>query len=84
MDEVENYTNPENADLPDIFSVLSSLPGKYKDSIVLHYLEGYSVQETANALKLSVSAVKMRLSRGRKMLYQSLKKEEEYVFEGTN
>jgi RNA polymerase sigma-70 factor (ECF subfamily) len=36
--------------------------------ITLHYLEDYSVEETAKLLGLSVSGVKMRLSRGREKL----------------
>lgn len=56
---------------PDAFSVADAvvrLPEKYKAAIHLHYYEGYSVAEIAGILKLSQSAVKMRLSRGREML----------------
>ena len=48
---------------------------KYKGVIILHYLEGYSVEEIADILRLSKSAVKMRLKRGREFLKEELEKE---------
>lgn len=65
----------------DGFSVadaIEKLPEKIKTVIILHYLEGFSVEETAKMLKLSSSAVKMRLSRGRDAL-KKLLEEEMYV-----
>ena len=63
-------------DEPDeLFDVLQKLPDKYKDVIILHYLEGYSVDETAKTLGLSVSATKMRLKRGREFLKEELEEE---------
>ena len=41
----------------------------------LFYYEEYSVQEIAGVLNLSESNVKVRLSRGRKMLKEALKEE---------
>ena len=38
-------------------------------------IKGFSVEETADILKLSVSAVKMRLMRGRQMLKNKIEKE---------
>ncbi|MBR4941382.1 MAG: RNA polymerase sigma factor, partial [Clostridia bacterium] len=46
---------------------LSLLPEKIRKVVVLHYLEGFSVEETARLLKTTPAAVKMRLSRGRAM-----------------
>ena len=57
---------------------IEKLPEKIKTVIILHYLEGFSVEETAKMLKLSSSAVKMRLSRGRDAL-KKLLEEEMYV-----
>jgi RNA polymerase sigma-70 factor (ECF subfamily) len=48
------------------------LPVKYREVIVLHYLEGYGIKEIAAALSLSESAVKMRLTRGRELLKSEL------------
>jgi RNA polymerase sigma-70 factor (ECF subfamily) len=47
---------------------LFSLPEKYKTILILHYLEDQSVGSIAESLKISESAVKMRLMRGRDML----------------
>ena len=58
----------EDSEEPDVFRVVHSLPEKYRSAIVLHYLEGYSVEETARLLRITVSAAKMRLARGREQL----------------
>ncbi len=47
---------------------LGALPEKVRKVIILHYLEGFSVEETARLLGTTAAAVKMRLSRGRAML----------------
>ncbi len=58
----------EDSDEPEVFRIIHTLPEKYRAVIVLHYLEGYSVEEIAKLLKITVSAVKMRLARGREQL----------------
>ncbi|MBE6700548.1 MAG: RNA polymerase sigma factor [Ruminococcaceae bacterium] len=45
-----------------------NLEDTYKTPILLHYYEGYSVEETARIMRISVSAVKMRLKRAREKL----------------
>lgn len=47
---------------------LYALPAKYKTVLMLHYFEGYSVTEIAQIMKMSKSAVKKRLQRGREAL----------------
>lgn len=47
---------------------LYALPAKWKSVLILHYFEGYSVTEIAQLMKLSESAVKKRLQRGREAL----------------
>lgn len=47
---------------------LYALPAKWKSVLLLHYFEGYSVSEIARIMKLSESAVKKRLQRGREAL----------------
>ena len=63
------------ADLPaerpedqGVLEAILALPETYKGPVHLHYYEGYSVEETAEILGLSLSAVKMRLKRGRERL----------------
>jgi RNA polymerase sigma-70 factor (ECF subfamily) len=60
-------------------SALASIPEKYRIAVTLHYLEGFSVEEIASILRIGVSAVKMRLSRGREALKDKLEKEENNV-----
>ena len=48
------------------------LPEKYRLVVVLHCMEGYSCSELAGFLRVSVSAVSMRLHRARKMLDEQL------------
>ena len=56
-------------------AALASIPEKYRIVVTLHYLEGFSVEEVAAILRIGVSAVKMRLSRGREALKQTIEKE---------
>ena len=72
IEEVHNLKAEEKEE-SDIVSFLSQLPEKYREVIILHYLEDYSVSETAKLLKISQSAVKMRLSRGRELLKNIMK-----------
>ena len=60
-------------------ALLSRLPSIYKDVLILHALEGFSVEETAGMLDISLSAAKMRLKRGREIL-QILREEETDVY----
>ncbi len=76
LDEVENVLAEEKTQSTDIIEIVSALPQKYKTVIILHYLEGYSVDEISFMLKLSASAVKMRLSRGRDLLKKRFETED--------
>ena len=79
LDEIEETVSKEDEPLFGIAQIIEGLPVKYKTVIVLHYLEGYSVEELAHILKVSKSAVKMRLSRGRELLKDRMEKEERHV-----
>lgn len=56
----------------EILQTLISLPEKYKIVLILYYLEGFKVNEISKMTKISKSAVKMRLSRGRELLKEKL------------
>ena len=62
----------------DLIRELNKLPKKYLAVVHLFYYEEMSIEEIANAIGISISAVKMRLSRARKML-KGFIKEEDYV-----
>ena len=51
---------------------VASLPEKLRTVIHLHYYEGYDVREIAQLLGVTVSAVKMRMKRGREALRERL------------
>lgn len=52
----------------DILKQIISLDEKYKSVVILYYYNDYSVSEIAQILKISKSAVKMRLKRSRELL----------------
>ncbi len=58
-----------------LFETVMQLPEKYRIVIHLYYCEEYAVREIAQILKLSESNVKIRLSRGRAMLKETLKED---------
>lgn len=66
MEELEQYCKePEEA---EVLKEVMYLPAKYKTAIHLYYIEGYKTEEIASILKISESAVKKRMQRGREML----------------
>jgi RNA polymerase sigma factor (sigma-70 family) len=59
-------------DIEAVHAVLSKLPEKYRAALILHHLEGRSHEETAAIAGCSVTAVAVRLHRGREMLRNRL------------
>ena len=76
LDDITDLPQEENERVSELMKTLASLPEKYKTAIVLHYLEDFSVEEVSRALGISVSATKMRLSRGRELLKNLITDEE--------
>lgn len=56
----------------ELFHFVMSLPRKYRIVVYLHYYEGYTFSEISTFLRISVSAVSMRLYRTRKLLKTEL------------
>ncbi|MBQ7103778.1 MAG: RNA polymerase sigma factor [Anaerotignum sp.] len=73
--DVERYlpTEPKNTEILD---ALLGLPEKYRLVLILYYVEGYRINEIAEIIRKSPSAVKMRLQKGRKLLKTAYGKEE--------
>ncbi len=63
----------ESQESSELFETVMKLPEKYRVVIHLFYYEDYSVNEIADIVKVSVSNVKVRLSRGRMFLRETLK-----------
>ncbi len=70
--ETLTFETPESREL---FEEVMKLPEKYRVVIHLFYYEDYSVKEIAKILRTTESSVKVRLSRGRAKLKDSLKEE---------
>ena len=52
----------------ELRSRLESLPEKQRVPLVLHYLEGFSLEEIAQVQHISLSLVKYRMHQARKAL----------------
>lgn len=62
------YTLSEEAreeEFSQVFDSIMRLPEKIRITVQLHCVEGYSVEETAQILKIPQGTVKSRLSQGR-------------------
>lgn len=72
--EYEDYLEPAqdagsgSLESSELFGEIMQLGESYRVPIVLHYIEGYSVKETAAMLGATPAAVKQRLLRARKIL----------------
>lgn len=78
----EDYMDGREADdktrYSELYLAIQELSENYRIPFVLHYVEGYSVKETGDILKLSESAVKVRLYRARNLMKERLKGEYGY------
>lgn len=66
----------DDGESAQLYRALSFIPEKHSSVITLHYLEGFSGEETASILMITQSGVKMRLSRGRKALRRYIERRE--------
>lgn len=53
---------------PELRMILDALPEKHRLPLVLHYLEGFSVEEIARAMGIPTGTAKYRLHQARKAL----------------
>ena len=70
--ETLTFETPESENL---FETVMNLPDKYRIVIHLFYYEDYTIREIAEILQISESNVKVRLSRGRTLLKETLQEE---------
>ena len=81
---LEEYTGPElsaaeKEDYSELYEALCRLEESLRLCVVLYYLEGYSVRETAEILSMTENMVKKRLMRARTQLREDLAREEESI-----
>ncbi len=66
LDDLDAAADIKSAD--EIQDILLKLNKKYRLPLYLYYYEGYKINEISKILKISESAVKMRLSRAKELL----------------
>ncbi|MDE6480650.1 MAG: RNA polymerase sigma factor [Muribaculaceae bacterium] len=74
QDIQSTYSSDSSFRYQELYSALNTLPGKERTSILLFYMEGYSIKEIAEIVESSQDAVKQHLSRGRNHLRNLLTK----------
>lgn len=68
-----------NLVISDLMDLVNDLPLTYKTSFCLFAIDGYSHQEIAETLGISVGTSKSNVSRARKMLKERLEKHEKLI-----
>ena len=68
----EDIPAEENTTSFEVREALSRLPEKFRQPVVLFYIEGFSVKEIKDILHIPEGTVKSRLSKGRQLLKSQL------------
>ena len=68
----KSSTPEQYLDVQFLYDALQKLPLKYQEAVALHYISGFSIQEVANIQGSTLSAVKVRILRGKRRLKQIL------------
>jgi RNA polymerase sigma-70 factor (ECF subfamily) len=75
-EEARNIVSDKQADsgfhYQDLYAALNQISGKERTSVLLFYMEGYSIKEIAEIEETSQDAIKQHLSRGRNHLRKLL------------
>lgn len=71
-DYYEAEASVQEEEYSEVFEAVMELEDNYRIPFVLFYVEGFSIKEICQILKLSQSTAKMRLHRGRKLLKERL------------
>ena len=75
--DLENFVDERNApdsnaDVDHLYAALAKLPKKQREAIMMSEITGLKLEEVARVQGASLSAVKSRVSRGRKKLVKLL------------
>lgn len=79
-DETLQNAQSSQTNYSDLYEAIYSLEDKYKISVILFYIEGFSVSEIAQITDTSVGNVKNRLHRARGQLRELLEQEENILW----
>lgn len=72
-DNISDMTSPEMyVDMLIVSEAITSLPDAERDTLILHLIVGMKLEEISMIQQVSLSAVKMRLYRGRQRLQKKL------------
>ncbi|AKN30045.1 RNA polymerase sigma factor [Clostridium carboxidivorans P7] len=64
----ESAKAEDRKDYSELYFAIRNLPERIRVTIVLYYVEGYSVEEIKQILEIPSGTVKSRLAKGRKLL----------------
>ena len=68
LDDAFGIATEDKTAFSELMALIEQIPPIYKDVVILHSLEGFKLEETAEILNISLSAAKMRLSRAKDIL----------------
>lgn len=75
---IENFDDAGSAQITD--KILGMLPQKYKEVLVLKFLEQMSYEEVSDVLKIPEGTVAARINRAKKM-FKTIADKEKYIFQ---
>ena len=67
------YSSDESFRYQELLQAMAQLPDSERTTLILHYFEGYKVEEIAQITNSTDAAVKKRLQRGREELKRRIK-----------
>ena len=70
VESIPDGPAPEGSD-PDLYRFFSGLPDTLRLTMVLHYVEGWGVEDVARMQRIPVGTVKSRLMRGREKIKEN-------------
>lgn len=71
-DYLLDQTSADKKDYSDLYHAITQLPPRIRVTVVLYYVDGYSVEEIKEILSIPAGTVKSRLAKGRKLLKKQL------------
>jgi len=79
--EDKGPTPEQDLDVKILYDAIKKMPFKYQEAVVLHFISGFSLQEVAVIQESTLSAVKLRVLRGKIKLRKILKLTEVHALE---